>query len=336
MFLEAEGGGGDHCLHQAALLGDSEAPIWLSVLSQFAIYQKGSIKPNDLINQVGLEKMRRSRYMNYPMEISFETQAVCNAACTFCPYPTMERKGDKMSDSLIEKIISDLCEIPQDLPFNISPFKVNDPFLDKRIFSVCEKINNSLPNARLRLFTNGSPLTDDIVEKIANIRNVIHLWVSLNEIEAAAYEKLMKLPFYKTIKKLDMLHQRVAEGYPHPVTISRVADGSERDKAFYEYVKSRYPLFKVFMIGRGDWTGQVTVEIKKQTPPTACTRWYELSIMASGKVALCCMDGEGKYIIGDVNTQSVLEIYNDPQYRKMRQYTFSRLAAAAPCDTCVY
>jgi len=57
--------------------------------------------------------------------------------------------------------------------------------------------------------------------------------------------------------------------------------------------------------------------------------------MASGKVALCCMDGEGKHVIGDVRTQSVLEIYNSPGYRKMRQFTFSRKAAAAPCDTCV-
>jgi hypothetical protein len=48
------------------------------------------------------------------------------------------------------------------------------------------------------------------------------------------------------------------------------------------------------------------------------------------------MDGEGKHVIGDVNTQSVLEIYNSPGYRKMRQFTFSRKAAAAPCDTCVY
>lgn len=329
-------GGGDKYLRQAALLDDGEAAIWLSVLNQFASHPRGSIGPHDVITQVGLEKMRRSRYMDYPTEVTIETQAICNAACNFCPYPTMERQGDKMSDALIEKIINDLTAIPQEVPFTISPFKVSDPFLDKRIFSVCEKINTTLPNAKLRLFTNGSPLTAGIIEKIANIRNVVHLWVSLNEYEAIAYENLMKLPFNKTILKLDMLHQRVAAGYPHPVTVSRVADGSERDKAFREFVRNRYPLFEVFMIGRGDWTGQVDVELQKAVPPTACSRWYELSIMASGKVALCCMDGEGKYIVGDVNTQSVLEIYNDPQYRKMRQYTFSRLAAAAPCDTCVY
>jgi len=86
--------------------------------------------------------------------------------------------------------------------------------LDKRIFSVCEKINNQLPNAKLRLFTNGSPLTPAIVDKIAALKNVIHLWVSLNESDPESYKSLMDLPFEKTIEKLDMLHRRVAEGYP--------------------------------------------------------------------------------------------------------------------------
>ena len=84
---------------------------------------------------------------------------------------------------------------------------------------------------------------------------------------------------------------------------------------------------------------RITLRRSLATLPTQAQeifRWYELSIMASGKVALCCMDGEGKHVIGDVRTQSVLEVYNSPGYRKMRQFTFSRKAAAAPCDTCVY
>jgi radical SAM protein with 4Fe4S-binding SPASM domain len=113
-------------------------------------------------------------------------------------------------------------------------------------------------------------------------------------------------------------------------------DGTERDQAFKTFVQQRYPLFNLFMIGAGNWTGQVDVATERRVPPAGCFRWYELSIMASGKVALCCMDGEGKHVIGDVNAQSVLEIYNDPGYKKMRQFTFSRKAAAAPCDTCRY
>jgi hypothetical protein len=248
----------------------------------------------------------------------------------------MERKGDRMSDMLIEKILEDLKQIPSELPFTISPFKVSDPFLDKRIFSICKKINESLPNASLRLFTNGSPLTSEVIDKIAELRNVLHLWVSLNEYEEHPYEKLMGLPFYKTLEKLEILHKKTSENFPHTVTISRVADGSIRDQNFVSFIKHKFPLFTAFLIGRSDWTGQVETEIQQRILPTGCSRWYEISIMASGKVALCCMDGEGKHVIGDVNTESVLAIYNDPNYRKMRQYSFSRLAAASPCNTCVY
>ena len=321
--------------HKAALLNDQESSTWLGVLNQYKHHNSGSLSAREILTQVELEKLRLSRYMDFPAEVTIETQAVCNAKCNFCPYPTMERQGEKMSDELIEKIIEDLKEVPSDLPFSISPFKVSDPFLDKRIFSILEKINLSLPQGQLRLFTNGSPLTEKIIEKIALVQNVTHLWISLNESDPVEYEKVMGLPFFKTIEKLDLLHQYVSEGYPHKVTLSRVVDSSHRDAAFSNFVSTRYPLFECFLIGRSDWTGQVNLDLNKKVPQTACGRWYELSIMASGKVALCCMDGEGKYVVGDVNTDSVLNIYNSPDYRKMRQYTFTRLAAADPCTTCI-
>jgi hypothetical protein len=324
-------------LPRAWLLNDQEAGLWLGVLQEFDRYPQGSVGIEDLLAQVDFEKIRRSPHMDYPMEVHIETLAVCNAACTFCPYPTMDRKGDKMSDQLIDKIIADLKQIPTSVPFTIAPFKVNEPFLDKRIFSVCAKINEQLPSAWLRLFTNGSPLTEDIIEKICGVKKVTHLWISLNEVEAQAYEKLMQLPLDRTLSKLDLLHELVRQGrFPHPVMVSRVNDGTGRDQIFLNFVQQRYPMFKPHLIGGRNWTGQVDVGTNARVPPTGCARWYEVSIMASGKVALCCMDGEGRHVIGDVNTQTVLEVYNSPGYRKMRQFTFSRKAAAAPCETCAY
>jgi hypothetical protein len=249
----------------------------------------------------------------------------------------MDRQGDRMPDELIDKIIDDLKAIPADLPFNVAPFKVNEPLLDKRIFSVCEKISSQLPGAQLRMFSNGSPLTPKLVDRIAAIKKLTNMWISLNEVDAEAYEALMKLPLERTLRNLDALHSLVDQKkFPHPVVVSRVIDGSDRDREFLVFVKQRFPLFQPFMIGTGNWSGQVSAGKNRKVPNVGCWRWYEISIMASGKVALCCMDGEGKHVIGDVNTQSVLEIYNSPGYRKMRQFTFSRKAAAAPCDTCVY
>jgi MoaA/NifB/PqqE/SkfB family radical SAM enzyme len=330
------GGDDKKDLQQASVLGDTDAEDWLSTLSELEHYPRGSVSPVHILEQVNYKKIRRSKYMEFPNEVTIETQAICNAACTFCVYPTMERKGDRMSNELIDKIIQDLKLIPKDIPFTISPFKVSDPFLDKRIFSICQKINHELPNAKLRLFTNGSPLTEKIIDKIAEIKNVVHLWISLNEYKKEAYEQTMSLPFDKTIEKLNILHQRVKSGYAHAVVLSRVCDNTVEDTNFKAFVENHYPLFGIFLIGRSDWAGQIVINSEKQVPPTACSRWYELNIMASGKVALCCMDGEGKHVVGDVNEQSVLEIYNSHNYKKMRQFSFSRLSAAAPCDTCIY
>ncbi|MBI5920350.1 MAG: radical SAM/SPASM domain-containing protein [Betaproteobacteria bacterium] len=330
------GGAGDRYLLRAAMLNDSDAAIWLGVLCEFGNHPKGSLLPSDMFLQVDLMKLRQSSHIEYPIEVHIETHAICNAKCSFCPYPTMARQGDRMPDELIDKIINDLKAIPKTHQFLVSPFKVNDPLLDKRIFSVCERLNTQLPNANLRLFTNGSPLTENVVEKIAGIRNLLHVWVSLNAAEKTEYETLMQLPFEKTLSRLDHLHRRVAAGYPHAVVLSRVMNGTSGDAHFMEFVAKRYPRFQCFMVGRSDWAGQVDIGTKKRVLPTGCSRWYEISIMASGKVALCCMDGEGRHVIGDVSRQSVLEIYNSPEYRKLRQFTFSRLAAATPCDTCVY
>jgi sulfatase maturation enzyme AslB (radical SAM superfamily) len=71
----------------------------------------------------------RRKYLRYPMLIGLETLARCNAKCHFCPYPGMERKGERMSDELIAKVLNDLTDIPADLPFRINFTRVNEPFL---------------------------------------------------------------------------------------------------------------------------------------------------------------------------------------------------------------
>ena len=72
--------------------------------------------------QDGVAKLRRSPYMQYPAHVHLETMAVCNAACEFCPYPSLERQGTKMSDALIKKVVGDLADIPRNVPFQLSPF----------------------------------------------------------------------------------------------------------------------------------------------------------------------------------------------------------------------
>lgn len=318
-----------------AAAGDGECVAWDTTARLLAGRHAGQFDAGAFLNQLGVERLRRSPYLDYPLEVHLETMATCNAACTFCPYPRLERRGTRMDDALIDKVLGDLEAIPRDLPFGLAPFKVNEPLLDRRIYALCAAINTRLPNARLRLFTNGSPLSDENIARIATIGALQHLWISLNEHDADAYQRTMGLPLARTLQRLDRLHAAVVSGdFPHPVIVSRVRSRSDADDAFVAFVSERYPRFSLSLLPHAGWAGQIEGGENRPAPPSACARWFELSIMADGKVALCCMDGEGRHVIGDVREESALAIYNHPDYRRLRERTPTRLDAGAPCSTC--
>ena len=268
----------------------------------------------------------RENYHSQPNEVSLETQAVCNASCTFCPYTTLERIGTKMPDALIDRLIGEMAEWQH--PFYFSPFKVSDPLLDVRLLPICRKVNERVPKAAIRIFTNGSALTAKHMDGIAGLERVAHLWVSLNTHRPVEYRALMGLDFDRTARNLDRLHER---DFPHPVVVSRVGP----DEDFVKYVGWRWPKFRIGVIKRDAWIDFTNAD-SDEVPDAPCGRWWELNITATGRAALCCMDSVGTHGFGDVNTQSLLEIYNHPTLRNWRDQALSRRVVGTPCSTCTY
>jgi sulfatase maturation enzyme AslB (radical SAM superfamily) len=278
--------------------------------------------------------LRNSPFLEYPAHVHLETFAQCNAACNFCPYPTLERKGERMSDALIEKIISDLEDIPRSHKFQISPFKVNEPFLDTRLFDVLDQFKVRLPNAKVTLTSNASPITERTLERLSRYPDLSYLWISFNDHRKEAYETVMGLPYDRTIARLDLIHRKVEEGtFAARVVLSRVGDGSAVDREFAQWVKDNYPLFNHWIFPRGEWLGQVDSITSVPPPNVGCLRWFDLSITATGIVAHCCMDGKAEYPIGDASKSHLLEIYNHPEFRRLRESAISRLDVD-PCRRC--
>ena len=261
-------------------------------------------------------------YLTQPKEVSLETWAKCNAACTFCPYPTMDRIGDKMSDKLIDRLVGEMSE--WEYGFYFSPFKVNEPLLDKRTIPLCKRIETETKGI-IRFFTNGSALTKRNIEGLAGLTRVVHLWISLNDHRPEHYKDLMNLDFEKTARKLDYLHNC---HFPHPVMLSTVGFPNED---FRRYCFDRWPNFDSMAIRQTGWLGDIE-EQAFDIPDNECSRWWELSIMASGIASLCCMDAEGQYSMGDLNTQTLLEVYAKTQH--WRESTTR--TDIHPCNTCNY
>lgn len=286
----------------------------------------------------------RQHYLDQPQEVSFETFALCNAACVFCPYPTLERQGTELSSATLHSLIDQMSSWSK--PFFVSPFKVNEPFLDHRLPQLCRDVESQCPEATLRLFTNGHPLTRRNLEWVAQLKKLDCLWISLNSMDPQEYGERMKVSYSMVRSRLDALHELIMQGeFPHRVVVSRVMTGGHSpvsdqlsadvlDLDFDRSVRSLWPRFEPFLIKRDAWLGYVPPS-DPRVPQTPCARWWELNITATGQAVLCCMDGAGHYVVGDVHTQSLLDIYNQPLLHLRRETALTRVGIT-PCEGCSY
>lgn len=281
----------------------------------------------------------QKKYLDYPSYVHIETNARCNARCRFCPQRHLERRNQDMPDALFLKIIDDLKAIPRELPFRLSPFKVNEMMLDRQIFDRIRLINRQLPQAAISVFSNFALIDARAAEEILAIRNLHGVTVSLNSVDPEEYREMMGLDLARTVANvkgfLDTMRRKGVSGR---VVLARICDGTPADARFVRGVRevfSDYAEGRDYQISpkrRGEWMGHVAAD-PGHLELFPCAAWFELSITCTGRVALCCMDGHCEYPLGDANSTHVLKIYNDAWYRALRE-TAPERRHVAPCRTC--
>ena len=266
-----------------------------------------------------------NQWLDFPRAVSIETYSLCNAACTFCPYPDLERKGERMSEALFQKIVDDVAAAQGPTLPRMILHRVNEPFLDTRLFDFCRYIAHKLPDTVIDHTTNLTPLNEKNLDALLDLGNTGSLKISFNDHRPDEYQKTMALPFEKTYQHARLLHDRMAAGeVPFPVSMGRVADGTVVDLEFINWVKQEFPLFKPVVFPRMDWIGSVDVEPTNAIPQVGCGQWFELHFLADGREAFCCIDSDGKYGSGDARSQNVIDIYNAPARRQIRLHTTAR------------
>lgn len=279
-------------------------------------------------------------YRDYPQEVTIETTGRCNARCIFCPHHTLERKNLEMSDEMFRMIVDQLKAIPPAHRFWISPFKVNEPLMDRQIFSRVAHINACLPHADIRLFSNFHLAADADIEQICRIQNLSDIDISLNSLDPEEYETLMGLDLEKTLKNifalLEYIRKNGIQMRREKIVLSRVAQDAQSDqryaRAFWEVFRDYADLVAPLTIPRQEWIDfQPTEAPLHQDQP--CPRWANINICCDGSVAFCCMDGRGAFPWGNVLESGVLAIYNQPEYRRLRIECPNK-SQVTPCDRC--
>lgn len=253
------------------------------------------------------------------MKVQFEASVSCNARCLFCPRYDMTRPKGEMSDELFHKIIqeSKVFKSPE-----IVPFLNGEPFVFTRLWSWLDYMREE--SCRVYIFTNAELMDVDRIIKYKNIR---YICCSVNAATEETYNKIMRDPDFETVvKNVEDLIKKA----PFRVYVSMVitSDNQHEVEAFKEKW-GKNVIFGEFK----NWGGDRHDKLERNGERIPCVSLMNsITILWDGRVATCCLDYNGKLILGDANKQTLKEIWQGTKWlrEKHKKLNFNYL----PCSNC--
>jgi len=248
----------------------------------------------------------------FPHTVRIETTNACNARCIICPHREMRRPVCRMDDALYEKIIDECSEYNCR---NIHLHNFGEPLLDKEL---AKRVRYAKQKGikKVAIFSNGSLLTADKANELIDA-GLDQIKVSFDGATKEEFERIRPpLKFEIVIENIKEL-VRIRNLRKSPLKI-KAACCSTSDKN--QTIRSLENCVDGFSFDKvHNWSSSEMDHADKSMIRKPCSRiWQTFTVLSNGKVALCCLDYEGRVVLGDVNKTTISEIWKNEAYGKIR------------------
>lgn len=277
-----------------------------------------------------------------PREIFLEVTATCNIKCPMCPVTTgLDRPRGTMSYELFEKVLDDVAgRVPQ-----MSLFLAGEPLLHKRIFDMIAAASRQ--GIYTRIHTNALLLDEEKIHRIFE-SGLDDLSFSFDGPTKERYERVRVGGDYDVcvarIKRV--MEVKRARRATRPRTAIQIVSFAGEDPAAHE--RQMREIFAADLpddlkvVPAHSWAGEYQDFVRYRenvgdlSKLSVCHMpWDRMSITWDGNVVGCCNDFLARYHNGNVRTTPVLEVWNSPAYRRLREAVHQKAYDALPlCKGC--
>ena len=237
--------------------------------------------------------------------IEIETINRCNGTCSFCPINRNDdvRVPKKMREDLFYGIIDQLAELQY--RGRIALFSNNEPFIDDRIVEFAKYTAEKLPNACKIIFTNGTLVKENTFNEIIQYIDIFNFDIYYDYSVEKEIPDQVKNIIKNCMDKDDIKKKVMIQ------TIDRSAIRNNRGGQS----ANRHNLYMV------------------KSP--CMLPFIQMIVRPTGKTSLCCNDAIGKYTLADLEKETIIEAWNNNNYKNIRQklrYTRQSIEICKLCD----
>jgi len=232
--------------------------------------------------------------------IRLETVSRCNGACSFCPVNRFNdpRQTLFMDEGLFKDIIEQLSSLKftGKVKFHLN----NEPLLDKRIVPFVKYARKNL-TAFISLWTNGRTLT---IEKFRDLLD------NLDELVINNYND--NLIWNKRTEEII----KYCNDHKYPSGNLRIQMRLENEKLYT----------------RG---GEALNRSRIKSIKSQCIYPFtQINVRPDGKISLCCNDVFGSVTLGDLNNESLLDVWYGETFNEYRENIIKGRENIGICASC--
>lgn len=248
----------------------------------------------------------------FPAEVAIETHSYCNFRCIVCPYVKMQRAKGKMQAELFRTIIDEVArESPET---RVWLAIMGEPLMDKDMVSYLRYARDHGVQ-RIHLNTNGTFLEGQLAKDIMDA-GVESIYVAIDALTSETFGKVrLGGDFHRVKRNVEhFLNLRAQYSYTKPeiaVQFIVMNENESEIEEFHNYWLARGAVVKIRL--RQGWGRDISApDLQKINIERFPCPWLlrTMNIHWNGRVTQCDADYEEKYSGGDLNYQSIKEVWN--------------------------
>lgn len=280
----------------------------------------------------------------FPIRLNIEPTNYCNLSCSMCPRE-LNRPFGYMDLNLFQKIIDESIVYGKRLIITMN--KDGEPLLHPELPEMIRYAKEKEAAHKINFYTNGIFLTEEKAgELIKSGLDTIH--ISIDAFTSETYKKIknnQKLEVVEeNVQRLVKLKERLQSQVPLiTVKIIHTPDTEDEIKPFINKWKGIADFIEVGEYHTWDGTldgsdRYTPANMSKGIIRYPCTfLWYNPVILWDGRVTTCCVDYQGKSIIGDIKEEPLASIWHGDILKNIRMAQLdSRYNTIPLCSKCQF
>ena len=294
----------------------------------------------------------------------------CNAKCIWCPTSRGTKHNFDMPKETAFKVINEIANF--DYTLTGMHFSENgEAIYNKDFMEILKYASVKLPNTKLNMLSNFGMLNETLSEDICKSRTIHEFQLNIDGHDAESYYAVKKISYKTVIKHLryflrmkekfhpemrfvinvmpafeySMTVSALLQDTPHQVKDDEVPFSSfEHTEKSLQGILNAHPTVHIRHSESGLWAERKTfiknkdklnLDQSKMDCPMFTRVQHEAYIAPNGDWYPCCLDDNNDIVLGNVNNQTVQEIYTSQRrlefINKLKNRQYEEIGY--PCNT---